>query len=422
MSNIRFRSRIFLLTFLLLAACNANGQKPTPTATPDAASLISPGLSSSDEGLDLVFQGGGAKGIAHIGAVRELEDQGWAYRRLVGTSAGSIVAVLLAAGFSADEMEAAITERTPDGNMIMRSFLVPPKREEFNEEQVRNSISYLTMQDILPNLVQDGSDEVVELSLENPFFRGLFSIVETGGLYSGEALIDWLRDQLSKDGRGLGNTTMAGLYEETGADLTIVATDTDGGIMLMLNHRTAPELPVVWAVRMSSSIPIVFQDVIWQPEWGPYLGKDISGHVIVDGGLTTNFPLDLVLSEDTEVLVGMELEPDPDRVLGLVLSESRLLPGLEPTPTPQTPLDEEMLEDARIEARWREIEDRTLNLVDTLMNANDRLIANAFPEHVCYLPVGGVETLEYDMSDRKIDVLMAEAGKETRICLEKLDN
>ncbi len=53
---------------------------------------------------DLVFEGGGAKGMVFVGALTEFEQQGLRPRRVVGTSAGAITATLLAAGYTANEM------------------------------------------------------------------------------------------------------------------------------------------------------------------------------------------------------------------------------------------------------------------------------------------------------------------------------
>ena len=51
---------------------------------------------------DLVFEGGGAKGMVFVGALHVFEAQGHTYGRLLGTSAGAITATLLAAGLPAD--------------------------------------------------------------------------------------------------------------------------------------------------------------------------------------------------------------------------------------------------------------------------------------------------------------------------------
>lgn len=55
--------------------------------------------------IDGVFSGGGIKGFALIGAVMELEERGYKFKRLAGTSAGAIIAGFIAAGYSGREIE-----------------------------------------------------------------------------------------------------------------------------------------------------------------------------------------------------------------------------------------------------------------------------------------------------------------------------
>jgi predicted acylesterase/phospholipase RssA len=150
----RFAFAILALNLFILTACAGDDQNqattvplPTETAEPKQTLRNTPVLPSggsplkySDDGLDLVFSGGGAKGIAHVGALMELEKRGVPYRRVVGTSSGSIMALMLASGYSANEMAAAITERTPDGKIIMSKFLDTPT--SFPEELIRDSFLY----------------------------------------------------------------------------------------------------------------------------------------------------------------------------------------------------------------------------------------------------------------------------------------
>jgi predicted acylesterase/phospholipase RssA len=80
--------------------------------------------------FDLVFEGGGAKGLAFVGALTAFERRGHTTRRVIGTSAGSILAALLAAGFNAAESLAAISERLPDGRPRFAGFLQTPVIED----------------------------------------------------------------------------------------------------------------------------------------------------------------------------------------------------------------------------------------------------------------------------------------------------
>ena len=54
---------------------------------------------------DLVFEGGGAKGMVFVGACEEFFRRGHSFDRLLGTSAGAITATLLAVGYTPEEIE-----------------------------------------------------------------------------------------------------------------------------------------------------------------------------------------------------------------------------------------------------------------------------------------------------------------------------
>ena len=75
---------------------------------------------------DLVFEGGGAKGVAFVGALQAFERHGHKPRRLIGTSAGSITACLIAAGYNAQDTLEAINEKMTDGQPRFVSFMDTP--------------------------------------------------------------------------------------------------------------------------------------------------------------------------------------------------------------------------------------------------------------------------------------------------------
>ncbi len=60
--------------------------------------------------VDLVFEGGGLKGIALAGAYSVLEERGYRPQNVAGASAGAIVAALVAAGYTAAELRETIME------------------------------------------------------------------------------------------------------------------------------------------------------------------------------------------------------------------------------------------------------------------------------------------------------------------------
>ena len=120
--------------------------------------------------------------------------------------------------------------------------------------------------------------------------------------------------------------TLAEFHAATGRELSLVAADTSGQGILVLNHRTAPRCPVVWAARMSMSIPFVWQEVEWSPDWGPYRGRDLSGHMIVDGGVLSNFPIELFVSAEPHVTSLMG-EKRSKSVMGLLIDETLEVPN-----------------------------------------------------------------------------------------------
>src|SRR5215211_4395734 len=74
------------------------------------------------EPIDLVLSGGGVLGVGHAGAVSVLEKRGHEFKRIAGTSAGSIVGALLAAGKDASELRELIGGLKYPGGLILDYF------------------------------------------------------------------------------------------------------------------------------------------------------------------------------------------------------------------------------------------------------------------------------------------------------------
>lgn len=193
--------------------------------------------------VNAVFEGGGVRGISLVGAVCAAERHNVVFNRVAGASSGSIVAALLAAGYTAAEMKAAI-ERTPISSLLKKS--------------------------VFP---------AVRLFLRK-------------GLYSGKWLELWIAELLEAKGV----RTFSDLPDGT---LRIIASDITNGRLLVLpgdiaQYGVAPELfSVARAVRMSTSIPYFFDPVILRQ---PFKERQKQAALskfsyVVDGGLLSNFPL-----------------------------------------------------------------------------------------------------------------------------------
>ncbi len=191
-----------------------------------------------------VFAGGGVRGIAHLGAVCELERRGYRWERLAGSSAGAIVAALVAAGYTGREAKEA---------MLATDY--PAFKEK----------------DLLDNLGIPGK----ALSLFWKF-----------GIYSTDHFERWMQELLAaKKTVKFGDIRRGESYrlQVTASDLTdrrlLVFPDDLSGFGI-----DSDTFPIAKAVRMSMSIPIFFE---------PYRLRDSGGkeHLIVDGGLLSNYPM-----------------------------------------------------------------------------------------------------------------------------------
>lgn len=192
---------------------------------------------------NLVFEGGGVKGIAYAGALRVLQNEGILpeIKRVAGTSAGAITAVLMALGASADQVEEIV------GHTKFREFM-------------------------------DDSFGVI---------RDMTRLVEDYGWYKGETFSAWMQKQLLVLA-GKERLTFGELAERAGNErsrckqLYMVASDLSLQMPVIYSADTTPDVEIWEAVRMSMSIPLFFASV-----------KKPGNKVFVDGGVTWNYPLDL---------------------------------------------------------------------------------------------------------------------------------
>ena len=100
-----WRRLVTAALLLLLAACQTPPSVPPPVAeTPPAAPVVVPKPPPKPPRIGLALGGGAARGFAHIGVIQVLEEAGIRADLVVGTSAGSLVAALYAAGKSGPEM------------------------------------------------------------------------------------------------------------------------------------------------------------------------------------------------------------------------------------------------------------------------------------------------------------------------------
>lgn len=230
--------------------------------------------------VDLVFEGGGVKGIGLAGALCVLEERGFRPQNLAGTSAGAIAAVLHAAGYGARELSDEIF-----------------------------SLDYRAFQD------RAWEDEV-------PLVGAPLSILKDRGLYEGRALEAWMRERLAARGVRTFGDLVHPLYaddERFRWRAQVVASDLTARRLLVLprDARTfgvePDDLDVALAVRMSAAVPFYFEPVrLTDRETG-------REHLVVDGGMLSSFPVWIfdVDGEPDWPTFGLKLvEPEPRAPLG----------------------------------------------------------------------------------------------------------
>ena len=306
-------------------------------------------------------------------------------------------------------MLAALGETDVEGHPVFAGFMGAPG--DFPEDILRNGAFSQLLKKLDIPLLPDILEEPLEQMLLNLFSRkvpanNLLSLVELGGWYSADKFIEWLKKKLDEgtfqgQPRRFSNLTMKQFHEITGKDLTLIVADTSGEMMLAINHRTAPDCPVVWAVRMSMSIPMLWQEVIWQEEWGTYRGEDISDHAIVDGGLLSNFPIELFIS-NSRIITELMGDKNHDNVIGMLIDETLPVPGTD-QPVAST--------SGGIKLGELQTVKRFGRLVSTLMGARDKAVISAFEHLVVRLPAKGYGTVEFDMTEERRKLLV-DAGRQ----------
>ena len=309
-------------------------------------------MSGEAQNVDLVFEGGGVKGIGLVGAVAVLEEHGYVPKSLAGTSAGAIVATLLGAGYSAAEL---------------RDVIINLDFHQFEDRGLEDRI---------------------------PVVGPPMSVLKDQGIFEGKAFLAWIRERLeAKNVR-----TFADLVDPETADdpkyryrVRVIASDLTGRELLALPQDAVKlglvpdELDVAEAVRMSMSIPFFFEPVRVR---NPQTGRE---HLIADGGVLSNFPVWLFDSDG-----------DPEwPTFGLLLVE----------PDPRTPLGERLPPpEARTSGVGGAV-DYAKSLIHTMLEAHDRLYVEK-AQYARTIPIKtlGVGTTEFDLSRERAEALY-ESGR-----------
>ncbi|MBU3261728.1 patatin-like phospholipase family protein [Roseovarius sp. PS-C2] len=282
-----------------------------------------------------VFEGGGAKGVAHAGVLKAIEEinefkvQGYA-----GTSAGAIVAALAASGWSADELFEKGADKKISSKAFsrlscrdvssladilsgdwkrlerfVRSFRALKNPRSIQARRAKLYFAFAAFLFFWPLIYPLASFGIAKLEVALPKFGSLISIVFYAivapvswvGYFGGLLLILAVIYYLFFKFRGVSDlrhavealdellsekiTPMKGnrvsfldIKEQKNCDLKIVAANIRTGVMKLFDATSTPDVPVSDAVAASAAIPIVFRPI------------SIGGSQYCDGGLVSNLP------------------------------------------------------------------------------------------------------------------------------------
>jgi NTE family protein len=240
---LRFFSSVLLICFASTIALTQNA--PTPGGRPK---------------LGLVFEGGGALGLAHIGVIQYLEEHHIPVSYIAGTSMGGLVGGVYATGRNAAEVRDVV--KGIDWNQVISG------QTPFSDLSYRRK--------------QDARD--YPSTLEFGLHKGLQF---PSGFNSGQQ-VDLILDRIS-----LPYSAMKS-FNDMPIPFACVATDLVEG-----REHIFRSGPLELALRSTMSLPGIFTPVHYD------------GHIYVDGGLMNNFPVSVAKEMGADIIVGSYLETEP---------------------------------------------------------------------------------------------------------------
>ncbi|WP_171595250.1 patatin-like phospholipase family protein [Marinifilum caeruleilacunae] len=209
--------------------------------------------------IGLVLSGGGAKGFAHVGVLKIIDELEIPIDYISGTSMGSIIGGFYSIGYSAQQIEDMILSQNWDkllADEISRKYV--PFHEKQNYE--RHVLSF----PIKPKGIQLPS-----------------------GIVKGQNVIN-LFERLSIDYHDVTD------FNKLPIPFVCVATDIETGEAVILDNGYLPE-----AMRASMAIPTVFSPI------------EIDGRLLVDGGMVNNFPVKEVVDMGADIVIGVDVQAGP---------------------------------------------------------------------------------------------------------------
>jgi NTE family protein len=206
--------------------------------------------------VGLVLSGGGAKGLAHIGALKVIEESGIRIDYIGGTSMGAVIGALYASGYTATQLDSIVS--TLDFNTLIQ------------DEVLRSAKTYYER------------DQSEKYALTLPFDK--FQVKFPSALSKGQNVYNLFSKLLS-------HVNTIEDFNELPIPFFCVATNIETGRETILDKGYLPR-----AITASGAIPTLFSPV------------EIKDSLYVDGGVVNNYPVDEVRAMGADIIIGIDVQ------------------------------------------------------------------------------------------------------------------
>lgn len=208
--------------------------------------------------IGLVLSGGGAKGFAHIGVLKVLEEAGIKIDYIGGTSMGSVIGGLYASGYNASQID-SIFKKTNFDDLI--NDYIPRSSKNFYGKK---------------------NDELYAIVLPFSNFRVGIPEALSKGMYNYNLLSSLTR-----------NVRHVRDFNKLPTPFLCIGTNIETGEEVLLNKGN-----LVQAMMASAAFPSLFTPV------------EIDGNLLVDGGVVNNYPIKEVRNLGADIIIGVDVQDD----------------------------------------------------------------------------------------------------------------
>ncbi|WP_330131056.1 patatin-like phospholipase family protein [Shewanella xiamenensis] len=219
--------------------------------------LLTPLCAAERPKIGLVLSGGGAKGAAHVGVLKILEEHHIPVDYIAGTSIGAYVAGMYALGYSASEVETIMMGVDWDSGY---SDTIPRNVLSYRDKQLRDRYN---------------------IPLNIGYTEG--EVKAPSGVLRGQTMSQLLRQSTDL-------VEQFGDFDALAIPYRAVATDLETSLPVVLNHGS-----IIKAMQASATVPGALQPT------------QIDGKLLVDGGIANNMPVDVVKAMGADIIIAVDI-------------------------------------------------------------------------------------------------------------------